>query len=1380
MNRKPDNKPGSPKLGDVKPASQKPASPSLDTAHNQPVAKKPQSRKKTDSRPALPDDLSLDDAMRGDLHRLRREAKRLPPEQFLKNLARSIAKRAAREGASPQIDYPEELPISAHRDELVQLIRDNQVIVVCGETGSGKSTQLPKFCLEAGLGRQAMIGHTQPRRLAARSIATRLADEMKSKLGKWVGYQVRFGDQTTDDTLVKLMTDGILLAETGSDRFLDAYDAIIIDEAHERSLNIDFLLGYLRQLQGKRPDLKIIITSATIDAERFAEHFSSEDGPAPIVNVEGRGYPVELQYLPWDDVVDDEMRGYDLSRHVIAGIELANRRGSGDMLVFLPTERDIRLVSHRVSAHYKRIGLEGRVDLLPLYARLPQSEQQKIFQPSGNKRRIIFATNVAESSLTVPGIHYVIDSGTARMSRYSPRSKMQRLPIESVSKASADQRAGRCGRVGPGVCIRLYDLDDYESRDAFTTPEIRRTNLASVLLQTKTLRLGRLENFPLLDPPRPEAIRGGVRTLTELGALDERQELTDIGWKLGRMPVDPRVGRIILAADEFGVLPEVLPIAAAMEIQDPRDRPPDRQQAADEAHSEFADPRSDFLSHLRLWRYYEQARSDHSRNKLTRELRKKFLSPNRMREWSDVYRQLREMASTSLDHRKQKSKKKIGDPRFSEDDKDLVDDERYAAIHQSLLSGLLFGVAKVGDKNEYVGAGGLKLFLWPGSGVFASKPKWIVAAELVETAKQYARTVARIQPQWIEKIGAHLLKRSHNDPHWSSKSGGAFCYENQTLYGLPIVTRRRVPLPPIDPATSRDLLIDHGLARQEMKTNAKFVRHNWMLEEAISQLAAKTRRRDLVVDTYTLARFYQSRLPEDVCDRGRLEKLDRSADVPPWTKGLNDSAAVSSWLESPPEAGDSTSLFMRPDDLIEIASEPISKEDFPDELSVGNSKLPLDYCFEPGSERDGVNVKVHQAALAQVSDERLGWLVPGLLKPKLVNMIKSLPKRIRRNLVPAADVADKIVLELQEDYGKVPFMSAVCQAMSRHAEMPVTSMDFQKDKLDSKLEFLITVVDDEGTTVAEGREIAALQQQIGASGGGASEPVADTGNENWSREQMQQFDIEELPKEVIRSRGGVQVAQYPGLIDLGDSVRTDLFSNQASAETAIRNGSMRLYAIAHRKELRGQVRWLPSLEQVKIELSPILPASDFENSMVDLLARIAFVEKEPVVRSREVFESRMTNKAERIAKATQEVAIWLAKFGERYFEARKALENLRSGGRFPHVVADIKSQIGWLAPESFLSNMPWQWLQHYPRYFQAIAYRLDKVRSGASRDQESAETVRRLWSRWLDTLPEGNQTPLAQSASEFRWMTEELRVSLFAQPLGTAVKVSPQRCEKLL
>lgn len=1369
-------------VGDVKAMKFRPQSPPLSsTSHPQQTSHNPLTQ--NDGAAINSEALKplIENAMQVDRYRLERAQKRLSLEEYQAELKKSVDMHAARIAAQPCIEYSDELPISQHRDELIELIRTRQVIVVCGETGSGKSTQLPKILLESGLGRKAMIGHTQPRRLAARSIATRLAEELQTPLGELVGYQVRFGDQTSERSLVKSMTDGILLAETQSDHFLDAYDAIIIDEAHERSLNIDFLLGFLRRLQGKRSDLKIVITSATIDAVRFSEHFSDELGPAPIVNVEGRGFPVEMVYLPWEEVVDDETRAPDLSQHVIKGIERAGRSGTGDMLVFLPTEHDIREVSHRVGSHYHRLGMEKLVDLLPLYARLPQSEQQRIFHPQGGKRRIIFATNVAESSLTVPGIRYVIDSGTARISRYSARSKMQRLPIEPVSRASADQRSGRCGRIGPGVCIRLYSEEDYETRDEFTTPEIRRTNLASVVLQTKLLKLGRLEEFPLLDPPRPAAIREGIRTLFELGALDEKQELTEIGRQLGRFPVDPRVGRMILAADENGVLPEILPIAAALEIQDPRERPPEQKQAADEAHAPFIDSRSDFLSYLRLWRYYEQARSDHSRNKLTRVLRKQFLSPNRMREWSDVYRQLKEMVTSSGSHRSKNRKRAIGNIRYSDDQTQIVDDDRYAAIHQSLMTGLLSGIAMAGEKNEYSGAGGLKLFLWPGSGVFNTKPKWVVAGELVETSRQFARTVARIDPAWIEKIAGHLIKRSHQDPHWSTKSGGAFCYENMFLFGLPIFTRRRVPLPPLDTVTARNLMIDHGLVERQLRTTAKFIRHNQAILDAIEKLAAKTRRRDFVVDNYQIANFYQAELPENICDRGRLEKLDRETITPPWAKETIDIKWLTKWLESPVPSPEPSSIYMRPADVLDLAFEAPDENEFPDLLMLGNSKLPLDYHFEPGSERDGVSMTVHQSALSQISDDRLGWLVPGLLQAKLISMIKSLPKRIRRNLVPAADVAKKIADELEPHYGKVPFMETVCAAMSEHADMPIRETDFQTEKMGQQFNMLVRVVDDDGEVIAKSRQVTELQRQFDHPESLSTVTQPDLVDESWARTSMTDFEIEMLPVEVIRLRGGVQVAQYPGLRIRENSVATDLFPDQATAELAILNGVTKLYAISERKELRNQVRWLPDLQAIKVKLLGLIKSNDLETSLMDLLARIAFVEKLPVVRTRDEFNARRQNRGQRIAIATQDVAAWLGNFAEHTLLVRRELENSRGSNRMANVCCDVHQQLDWLIHPRFLSCTPWEWLKHYPRYMQGIAYRLEKVKSGAaSRDDSASETIKDLQQRWLQMVPEKDQSPGHQAMSEFRWMIEELRISMFAQPLGTAIKVSPQRCEKLL
>ncbi len=1262
------------------------------------------------------------------------------------------------------------------------MLRDHQVLVVCGETGSGKSTQLPKFCLEAGLGARGVIGHTQPRRLAARSIAARIAEELQTTGDSRVAYKIRFGDQSSEHTLIKLMTDGILLAETQSDRNLNAYSAIIIDEAHERSLNIDFLLGYLCGVLDRRPELRVIITSATIDADRFAAHFGVDSQPAPIITVEGRGYPVETRYLPWRDVsksADEPEADYDLGRHVLAGLDVVTRNGSGDVLVFLPTERDIREVSHRAAGHYKRLGLASRVDVLPLYARLPQSEQQRIFHPSGDNRRIIFTTNVAESSLTVPGIRYVVDSGTARISRYSPRSKVQRLPIEPVSRASADQRAGRCGRVAPGVCVRLFDQADYASRDAFTTPEIRRTNLAAVILQIKSLRLGDIESFPFLDPPRPEAVREGIRTLREIGAIDRDERLTKIGHTLGRMPVDPRVGRMLIAANDFGVLPEMLVIAAAIEIQDPRERPPEKRQAADEVHVQFQDPRSDFLSYLKLWRFYQARREDVSRSKLDRVCRSHFLSVQRMREWSDVYRQLKEMTAQSFSGNRQRLN--IGHVRFDEDPDKVVSEDRYAAIHQAILTGVLSGIAMAGDKNEYTGAGGLKLFLWPGSGVFAAKPKWIVAGELVETTRQYARTVAAIQPQWIESLAEHLVKRNYSDPHWSRKSGAAFCYEQVSLFGMLIVTRRRTALSPIDPGTARELMIEHGLVEDEIVTTSRAIVHNRKLVHLIGELAAKTRSREFVVDPFDVRDFYLMRLPEDVCDRVGLEKLDREYPPPTWVKQLATTEALAKWLEQPQSVEASgNGLYMRPEDLVKTVATVVSPEAFPDELVIGETRLPLAYRYEPGSASDGVSITVHQAALSQISDERLGWLVPGLLEAKLIALIKALPKRIRRNLVPAADVAKKIADELSPKYGQVPFMAAVCAAMSSHAEMAVNESDFTDDKIEDHLEFLINVIDDEGKTVAHSRSAAELRSlaTIELHAQIDEKPTAD--DAAWSRESMKSFDIETLPAQVVRQRGGVQVAQFPALVDGGDHVSTRLCSDITTASGSTQRGLMRLYALTERKELRSQVRWIPGLAEAKIKLAAIVPSAQFEEALVELLARRAFVEGESEVRTRAAFERIASERGKRIANAIQEVAPWLAPFADSYQAARRSWEST-SGPRAAVVLTDVRQQVAWLTPPHFFSITPWQWLKQYPRYFQGITYRLDKLRSGAvNRDDESMSLLSVLWSRWLTPLAEQVRQPEQQVNSEFRWTHEELRVSLFAQPLGTSIKTSPQRCEKLL
>lgn len=1312
---------------------------------------------------------------------------RTMPRRRSRNRLPKLLSPEERSASIPPLEYPQDLPVSLRREEIIEAIRTRQVVVVSGATGSGKSTQLPKMCLEAGLGRTGMVGHTQPRRIAARSLAARIAEEMNTSVGSLVGFKIRFTDQTAPSTLVKLMTDGILLAETQGDRDLRQYDAIIVDEAHERSLNIDFLLGYLHRLRSVRRDLKIIITSATIDAERFADHFADGEGPAPVIEVSGRSYPVEIRYLPWQESSDGDGDGddeQDLSRHVIAAIDQLFAGAGGDTLVFLPTERDIRQCTTRLTGHFKRLGRLGSVEILPLFARLSTADQQKIFRPSGNARRIVLATNVAESSLTVPGIKYVVDSGLARISRYSPRSKVQRLPIEAVSRASADQRAGRCGRTSPGICIRLFSEDDYLARDRFTTPEIRRTNLAAVILQATELRLGSLTDFPLLDPPREESIREGYHTLYELGATDESRRLTPIGRELARMPVDPRVGRMILASREEGCLPEVLVIAAALELQDPRERPHEKREAADAAHEKFTDPRSDFLSYLRLWKFIHHLRETLSKNQVRKACRTNFLNFNRIQEWTDIHRTLREVIRESSGRGGGTSGTRVtwdprGKPGDAAEDKTATVEERlYAPIHRALLAGLPSGVAMVGKKNAYQGAGGLELFLWPGSGLFAAKPAWVVAAELVETSRRYARTVAAIQPGWIESIVPHLLRRSYSDAHWSKKGRGASCFERVTLYGLPVVARRRVALAPIDPVTARELLIEEGLVGRQLQSNADFVLHNDRLRDLVDQLARKTRRRDLLVDQ-EVRMFYALRLPAEACDAPRLEQLARSLQRPDWARSLKDLDGLLQWLEDPPprDRDDTARLYMRPDDLLPEEEPQVDPSAFPDTLDTGTARLPLEYHFAPESSEDGIVVTVPRAVLRQVSDNSLGWLVPGMLEQKLTALIKALPKRLRRLLVPAADTATAVARELKPQFGTVPFMPAVCDALSRIAETTITPQDFDRDKMPDHLEFLVKVVDDAGQVLGEGRSVDELKDELARQPDTATEAAAgDTAEaDGLLQSGLTSFDLDQLPRQIERHRGGVQVALFPTLIDRGNSVDVRLADTEAEADRQLVQGLLRLFSLAARKDLKSQVSWLPEYESSAVRLASLV-GGDLRQVLIDVLARLAFIEGEPLVRSRDAFDQRLQQRGTRIATATQEIARWLPALAEGYHQARRELEQL-DARRFAAAHADIQNHLQGLSGVDVLIRTPWRWLQHFPRYFRGIAVRIEKLRSGAAdRDERGLETLR----PFLAVLPPGSEPAESAQLEEIRWMTEELRISLFAQQLGTAEKVSPQRLEKLL
>ena len=1312
---------------------------------------------------------------------------------FDKNLARlhevleaSLARREARERSVPKIVYDDALPVVGKRTEIAAAIRDHQVVVICGETGSGKSTQIPKICLELDRGISGLIGHTQPRRIAARSIAARLAEELGPTGNKLVGYKIRFADQTSEQTLIKVMTDGVLLAESQTDRTFDQYDTIIIDEAHERSLNIDFLLGCLHRILPQRPELRLIITSATIDATRFAEHFKIVRAglptvPAPIIEVSGRTYPVEVRYQP---LVDDEGNGDeegDPIRGVADAVEDLCRLGNGDVLVFLPTERDIR------EAHQKLRGRNfagGNPEILPLYARLSTAEQNRVFQKHGG-RRIVLATNVAESSLTVPGIHFVVDTGTARISRYSPRSKVQRLPIEAVSQASADQRKGRCGRIGPGVCIRLFSEEDYLARERFTSPEIQRTNLAAVILQTLALDLGPIDEFPFLDPPRPESIRDGYKTLFELGAIDDKRDLTPLGRQLAKLPVDPRIGRIILAADKEGCLADILIIAAALEVQDPRERPQDKQQAADEAQAKFVDADSDFLSYLKLWDFIHRLKSDLTRGQLRKACRQSFLSETRIREWQDVHRQLLEMVTqfglrvgkrkfdgavvtktsvplptpsvapqqsigfADIQRRKDQHAKSADSPEQLPGS--FSSDGIYAAIHRSLLGGLLASIATKTDTSEYLAAGGNKFFLWPGSGTFGSRPKWIVAAELVETTKRYARTVAKIDEEWIEPLALHLVHRSHSEPVWDRRSATVLASEKVTLFGLTIIPRRRVRYAHIDPVSARKLFLQHALVEGDYDTKAPFFAHNGRVREEAAKLAAKTRRRDMIVEDDAIHAFYQSRLPAEVVDGHSLDK---------WRKVA--------------EAKNPKILLMSAEDILPAEAE-VEPQDYPDKLEIDRLKLPLEYHFEPGAEKDGITVTVPREALPQLTPERTDWLVPGLMEEKVEALIRSLPKQVRRELGPAPQVAEKVASELR--YGQRPLFVSVAELLTKAAGVRITPDMFVADKLPPHLLLNVRVVDEKGKKLTEGRDVVALREQVGVK---PEEAKPQAEERAWHRDGLKSWDFDKLPQRLDVKRAGVVLTKYPALLDQGESVSLRLLDSAAEAERQTRGGVLRLFAIAESRELKAQVQWLPGIDKLKLWGAPLAKERPLTEQLMDLLAdRALFGDGlfAGLPRSRMDFEELVRARRKHIVPAVQEVTKLVTPLFEAYHEVRLALETPRPAA-WKYALDDMRGQLALLLPPNFLTTQPWEWLQHFPRYLKAISLRLKKLSTALARDKTNFDLIAPRVKAWQDRVAKPFTTDAEQEQlALFRWMLEELRVSLFAQELGTSIPVSPKKLD---
>jgi ATP-dependent helicase HrpA len=1244
-----------------------------------------------------------------------------------RELSKSVKLARHRFDSLPKIDYPAELPISERVDEIREVIKSNQVVILAGETGSGKTTQLPKICLSMGRGVKGLIGHTQPRRVAARTVANRIAEELQVPFGDQVGYQVRFTDHSTDKTLLKVMTDGVLLAETQNDRFLEKYDTLIIDEAHERSLNIDFLLGYIKRLMPRRKDLKVIITSATIDVDRFSRHFND----APVIEVSGRTYPVKVLYRPLELVKDHSSRDADElmyqgiidAVHEIQTLDGAGKAKARDVLVFLSGEREIREVSHLL-----RKARMPNTEVLPLYSRLSVAEQNRIFK-SHKGRRIVLATNVAETSLTVPGIRYVIDPGLARISRYSYRSKVQRLPVEAVSRASADQRKGRCGRISDGVCIRLYSEEDFESRSEFTDPEILRTNLGSVILQMLTLRLGRIEEFPFLEKPEGRQINDGFHLLQELEAVDDGRQITGIGRTLSRIPIDLRLGRMLIEAQKLGSLKEVLVIASALAIQDPRDRPHDHQQAADESHKLNWDKDSDFLTLLALWTEYEEKRQALTQSKLRKYCLQKYLSFIRMREWRDVHRQLH-LLCAELGYRENNT---------------TAD---YASVHKALLSGLLGNIGNKGQDSEYQGARNRKFYIFPGSSQFRKQPKWLVCSELVETSRLYARTVARIDSAWIESLSAHLVNRSWSEPHWEKKRGQVVAYEQVTLYGLIIVSGRKVDFGAIDPVVSREIFIQAGLVEMQLNTSAGFYSHNAGLIDEIERMEAKTRRRDILVDLQALYRFYDELLPIDIYDQVSFDQ---------WRKKV--------------EKLDSRHLYLSRDFLLKSAAK-ISDTAYPDKLQLPNVSLGLDYHFDPEHRDDGVSVNVPVSLLQQLPENQLEWLVPGFLREKCMALLKSLPKSLRKNFVPAPDYVDRAIENMVFDGRSLANVFA--ERLKRMTGIIIPGDAWNTAALDDHLIMNIRVLDDQGRELGTGRNLNELKQEFG------SQSAASLKSDKFRAIEVRDltaWSFGELPEFIEVEQAGVNVRAYPALVDYEDSVAIELFDNPHKARIMSEQGLLRLVLFELPKQVKYVRKNLSGFDQYSLYYASIGSRDDLQSEVTAAIFRYVFVEGLPIPNDRESFDQRVMRKKDLMVVA-EEVSRLMGQVLSGYHEVLLELERYRENHAYAAAVSDINDQLANLVSAGFMNSIPRLWLRQCPRYLNAIRQRLEKLRGDQKRDRESMDSVAHFWKLYRSEVGAADAGTLTDELRAFRWMLEEYRVSLFAQSLGTQMPVSSKRLDK--
>ncbi len=1243
---------------------------------------------------------------------------------------RAYARFTARLERSPAITYAPGLPVSERADEIATLIRRHPVVVVTGETGSGKTTQLPKIALAAGRGRHGLIGHTQPRRIAARSVAERIAAELGEEVGRSVGYKVRFTERGGQDGFVKLMTDGILLAETQTDRFLNAYDTIIIDEAHERSLNIDFLLGYLKQLLPKRPDLRVIITSATIDAERFAAHFAQPDGtPAPLIAVSGRTYPVEIRYRPPAQEAEDDEE--PIEEAIADAIDELWLSGPGDVLIFLPGEREIRETQDIL-----RRRLKPGTEILPLYSRLSIADQQRVFQPSSG-RRVVLATNVAETSLTVPGIRYVVDTGLARLNRYSVRNKVQLLAIEKISQASANQRSGRCGRVGPGIAIRLYSEEDFAARPEFTPPEILRSSLAGVILRLAALGLGRVESFPFIEPPSSRAIGDGIAQLTELGALDassERSgELTAVGREMAKIPVDPRIGRMLIEAKKLGVLTEVLVIASALSVPDPRERPFEAREAADRAHQWFADAKSDFFSLLNIWKFFSEVSEGGGHRRQVAACRERFLSWLRLREWRDLHAQLR----STLEE--------LGWAVPAE----LSREPPYEAIHRALLPALLGQVGvKADDGDHYLGARGLKFWLHPASGVERKGLKWVMAAELAETTRLYARTIARIDPEWIEAAAGGVLTRNYFEPRWDDASGQVVAQERVSLYGLTIVPRRRVAYGRIAPREAHEILCA-ALAMREVTTKAPFYAANLRLVKEIEALEDRARRSDVLVSEDTLAAFYRSRLPAEISSRAALE----------------------AWCAEP---GNDTRLRFRREDVMRHGAEGVTEALFPKTLRLGDFEVPVSYRFEPGHPMDGVTARVPLALLNAIEERYASWFIPGLLRERIGAYLKALPKAERARLQPHAETITAF-LELVTPR-EAPLETALLEFLREFAGLALPSNVWARAEIPPHLSLNYRIMGADGDELAMGRDLGALRAQLGEAarlafqGQAADEnaaPIEQSGLTTWS--------IGSLPERLSIRRAGRELTAWPALVDEGASVAVRLFENPEQAARAHREGVIRLLALELRTQLRAFEKGPTGFTQAALLLKTLIPTDRLLADFQQALAARALLGEDPPPRDERGLRDQIGRAKQRIGLVAEQLGRHLVAVAEANARLTAALN--AAGARGRALVPRLTAWRARLVYPGFLSGTPWGQLPHLPRYLQALERRLGKFADMPEREARHGPMLDAWWEKWQRACDDRGETA-PEGLRAFRWMIEELNVSLFAQELKTPFPVSAKRLDK--